>query len=111
MSHQPERALTRRHTGIDGGAGVCRNESSAREGIDTLCTPFATIMITEVEMSHQPERALTLRPMLIHVSESFSSRNESSAREGIDTGVFHSLFHTTRYRRNESSAREGIDTV
>ena len=59
MSHQPERALTRRHTGIDGGAGVCRNESSAREGIDTLCTPFATIMITEVEMSHQPERALT----------------------------------------------------
>ena len=110
MSHQPERALTRRHTGIDGGAGVCRNESSAREGIDTLCTPFATIMITEVEMSHQPERALTRHTLSLPLPV-LLRRNESSAREGIDTGVFHSLFHTTRYRRNESSAREGIDTV
>ena len=84
MSHQPERALTRRHTGIDGGAGVCRNESSAREGIDTLCTPFATIMITEVEMSHQPERALTRHTLSLPLPV-LLRRNESSAREGIDT--------------------------
>ena len=61
-----------------------RNESSAREGIDTLCTPFATIMITEVEMSHQPERALTRHTLSLPLPV-LLRRNESSAREGIDT--------------------------
>ena len=40
--------------------GYCRNESSAREGIDTHISYFGSdCLIVDVEMSHQPERALT----------------------------------------------------
>ena len=73
--------------------GDCRNESSAREGIDTRHSRIIQLSIYLVEMSHQPERALT--PLTSNdISYGKMRRNESSAREGIDTtapveGVVH----------------------
>ena len=60
MSHQPERALTPLSTfHMRGYHPQRRNESSAREGIDTTPSISNGFKITLVEMSHQPERALT----------------------------------------------------
>ena len=39
--------------------GYRRNESSAREGIDTKILNTQSVGLVAVEMSHQPERALT----------------------------------------------------
>ena len=48
---------------------IRRNESSAREGIDTGCQRLLRKPRQPVEMSHQPERALTLTgSMFIHYS-------------------------------------------
>ena len=88
MSHQPERALTPNgciNTSLN--CSVSRNESSAREGIDTLLAACASL------------------------HRSRSCRNESSAREGIDTVIYISFLPLGRMCRNESSAREGIDTT
>ena len=113
---------------------LCRNESSAREGIDTSIYCVQLFDHFSVEMSHQPERALTLFHELVMYIAAVR-RNESSAREGIDTSIycvqlfdhfsvemshqperaltlFHELvMYIAAVRRNESSAREGIDTI
>ena len=88
MSHQPERALTRSWCcGSTSSDTKCRNESSAREGIDTYLSLLS----------------------LCHIA---SCRNESSAREGIDTMRLVWICYPVFIRgRNESSAREGIDTI
>ena len=60
MSHQPERALTRSRLVQPVQTGYRRrNESSAREGIDTCRMVGSMHSDGFVEMSHQPERALT----------------------------------------------------
>ena len=60
MSHQPERALTHIDRGVAGAPLLKRrNESSAREGIDTRELRKSGLNRLLVEMSHQPERALT----------------------------------------------------
>ena len=73
MSHQPERALT--HISLDFlivKSKLCRNESSAREGIDTSIYCVQLFDHFSVEMSHQPERALTfLREDLERMSSKF----------------------------------------
>ena len=63
----------------------CRNEISAREGIDTTTSMSLTL--------------------LKHLR-----RNEISAREGIDTILDQGPHSIHRRSRNEISAREGIDT-
>ena len=64
--------------------GYRRNESSAREGIDTgrRRGPLRHA-IPDVEMSHQPERALTLFRLSAFRIYHRNRRNEPSAREGI----------------------------
>ena len=86
MSHQPERALTQpMQFCIIVINTIRRNESSAREGIDTLSNSSSLSLSSLVEMSHQPERALTQNDLRHFFRKSNSCRNESSAREGIDT--------------------------
>ena len=69
-------------------ATLCRrNEVSAREGIDTLRSRKKTAGGWSVEMRYQPERALTLTVQLLQEITKLSCRNEVSAREGIDTEV------------------------
>ena len=64
---------------------ICRNEVTAREGIDT-------------EYGSHPLKSWT------------SSRNEVTAREGIDTAIVKYYSNISTQGRNEVTAREGIDT-
>ena len=114
MSHQPERALTRSWCcGSTSSDTKCRNESSAREGIDTYLSLLSLCHIASCRNESSAREGIdTMRLVWICYPVFIRGRNESSAREGIDTvTVFPSSFNSASSRRNESSAREGIDTA
>ena len=91
--------------------GYCRNEVTAREGIDTAPGPdnSYTAFLSRNEVTAR-EGIDTLCCTTPPTSDYGYRRNEVTAREGIDTRRNLVNLSIRDYRRNEVTAREGIDT-